>query len=148
LGDAKAALSDAAAAAAAGKPDNGAKDKAKAALDKAKAAVAMAQAGLAAGADKGPGPGQGPPEPGNPGADPGKVDENNAKAKDSKRIDSTANADSKTGPAAKGNGASGFAGLPPRDRDAIQQSRAEKYPEEYGPMIEQYLKNLSDQNNK
>lgn len=45
--------------------------------------------------------------------------------------------------AASGNGS--FIGLPQRDRAAIQQSQAEKYPQEYGPLVEQYLKNLSDQ---
>jgi hypothetical protein len=39
---------------------------------------------------------------------------------------------------------SGFVNLPPRDRAALQQSQAEKYPQEYGPIIEQYLRNLSD----
>ncbi|HMJ63803.1 MAG TPA: hypothetical protein VK615_00520, partial [Candidatus Binatia bacterium] len=38
-----------------------------------------------------------------------------------------------------------FTGLPARDRAAIQQSQGEKYPQEYGPLVEQYLKNLSDQ---
>ena len=41
-----------------------------------------------------------------------------------------------------------FIGLPKRDRAAIQQSQAEKYPQEYGPLVEQYLKNLSDQNDE
>jgi len=143
LADAQKALSDANAAKSADKPDNGATDKAKSALAKAKAAVAMAQAGLAAKQE------QGPPDPNAP-PKPGKVDENApslAKKDQPPRIDNTVNADSKTGPAAGAAHAnSGFAGLPPRDRDAIQQSRAEKYPEEYGPMIEQYLKNLSDRN--
>jgi len=38
-----------------------------------------------------------------------------------------------------------FVGLPARDREAIQQSRAEKYPEEFATMVEQYMKNLSDE---
>ncbi len=41
-------------------------------------------------------------------------------------------------------GAGQFTGLPKRDRAAIQQSQGEKYPQEYGPLVEQYLKNLSD----
>ena len=45
-------------------------------------------------------------------------------------------------------GASAFVQLPPRDRQALQQSQAEKYPEEYGNMVEQYLRNLSDGDNK
>jgi len=36
-----------------------------------------------------------------------------------------------------------FIGLPERDRQAIQQSQSEPYPEEYAPMIEQYLRNLA-----
>jgi hypothetical protein len=38
-----------------------------------------------------------------------------------------------------------FTRLPNRDRVALQQSQSEKYPQEYGPLVEQYLKNLSDQ---
>ena len=37
-----------------------------------------------------------------------------------------------------------FIGLPARDRAAIEQSESEKYPEEYGSMVEQYMRNLSD----
>ena len=42
-------------------------------------------------------------------------------------------------------GASAYLGLPARDRQAIQQSQGEKYPAEYGQMIEQYLRNLAEQ---
>ena len=42
-------------------------------------------------------------------------------------------------------GSSSFTRLPNRDRAALQQSQAEKYPQEYGPLVEQYLRNLSDQ---
>jgi hypothetical protein len=45
-------------------------------------------------------------------------------------------------------GATAFVQLPARDRQALQQSQAEKYPEEYGTMVEQYLRNLSDTDNK
>ena len=41
-----------------------------------------------------------------------------------------------------------YVGLPARDRAALMQSQAEKYPEEYAPMIEQYLRNLSDESQK
>jgi len=37
-----------------------------------------------------------------------------------------------------------FIGLPARDRAVIEQSQSEKYPEEYGSMVEQYMQNLSD----
>ena len=43
------------------------------------------------------------------------------------------------------SGSSTFTRLPNRDRAALQQSQAEKYPQEYGPLVEQYLRNLSDQ---
>ena len=39
----------------------------------------------------------------------------------------------------------GFLGLPPREREAIQQSLGEKYPQEYGAMVEQYLLNLANE---
>jgi hypothetical protein len=42
-------------------------------------------------------------------------------------------------------GRSGYLELPARDRQAIQQSQGEKYPEEYAPLIEQYLKGLAEQ---
>ena len=48
------------------------------------------------------------------------------------------------GPTRSTAGAGQFSGLPKRDRAAIQQSQGEKYPQEYGPLVEQYLKNLSD----
>lgn len=52
------------------------------------------------------------------------------------------------GPKKNSGGSGQFTGLPKRDRAAIQQSQAEKYPQEYGPLVEQYLKNLSDQRGK
>ena len=38
-----------------------------------------------------------------------------------------------------------FIALPAREREAIQQSLGEKYPAEYGPMVEQYLLNLANE---
>ncbi|MBM3846706.1 MAG: hypothetical protein FJ405_10550 [Verrucomicrobia bacterium] len=49
------------------------------------------------------------------------------------------------GPTQNVTGSSRFTGLPARDRAAIQQSQSEAYPQEYAPLIEQYLRNLSDQ---
>jgi hypothetical protein len=49
------------------------------------------------------------------------------------------------GPTQNAAGSSRFMGLPARDRAAIQQSQGESYPQEYGPLVEQYLRNLSDQ---
>jgi len=40
-------------------------------------------------------------------------------------------------------GPGAFQGLPDRDRAAIQQSQTEKYPQEYGSMVEQYMRNLA-----
>ncbi len=45
-------------------------------------------------------------------------------------------------------GQSTFINLPKRDRSAILQSQGEKYPEEYGPLVEQFLRNLSDSGNR
>ncbi len=41
--------------------------------------------------------------------------------------------------------AANFIGLPAREREAIQQSLSEKYPAEYGAMVEQYLLNLANE---
>ena len=38
-----------------------------------------------------------------------------------------------------------FAALPPRERAVIEQSQAEKYPEEFGAQVEQYLLNLANE---
>ena len=38
-----------------------------------------------------------------------------------------------------------FIALPAREREAIQQSLGEKYPAEYGAMVEQYLLNLANE---
>jgi hypothetical protein len=48
------------------------------------------------------------------------------------------------GPRGDTAGGSTFAALPPRDREAITQSQAEKIPEEYGAMIQQYMQNLAE----
>ncbi len=49
------------------------------------------------------------------------------------------------GPRGSASGSGRFIGLPARERAALLQSQGEHYPQEYAPMIEQYLKNLSDQ---
>ena len=133
MAQAESALAQAAAAAQAGQPQ-----AAQAAAAQAAAALASAQASLAPGQPGQPGkPGQGPPMP-------GMADENNAKQGMGERKDNQANATGQTGALSNSRTGSSYLGLPPRDRQAIQQSRNERYPEEYGPMIEQYLKNLSD----
>lgn len=49
------------------------------------------------------------------------------------------------GPRDEHKGSSTFIGLPKRDRAALLQSQSEKYPAEYGPLVEQYMKNLADE---
>ncbi|MGE3308907.1 MAG: hypothetical protein AB7O66_02985 [Limisphaerales bacterium] len=49
------------------------------------------------------------------------------------------------GPRSSASGSGRYIGLPARERAALLQSQGERYPREYAPMIEQYLKNLSDQ---
>ena len=44
--------------------------------------------------------------------------------------------------------AASFIGLPERERAAIQQSLREKYPQEYGALVEQYLLNLANESAK
>lgn len=130
------------------------------ALAQAQAALALAQAGVgteAAMAGEGKGEGQARGK----GQDGGK-----GKAEGDGRGESQANATGKgkgqpnsQGNGNKGNwdadggdgsrntvtGSSSFTRLPGRDRAALQQSQTEKYPQEYGPLVEQYLRNLSDQ---
>jgi hypothetical protein len=36
-----------------------------------------------------------------------------------------------------------FVGLPARERAVIEQAQSEKYPQEYGAQVEQYLLNLA-----
>ena len=38
-----------------------------------------------------------------------------------------------------------FVTVASRDRAAIEQTQSEKRPQEYAPMIDQYMKNLADQ---
>ena len=130
------------------------------ALAQAQGALALAQAGVGSEmAQKGEGKGEG--KAGGKGQDGGK-----GKAEGDGRGESQANATGKgkgqptsQGNGNKGNwdgdggdgarntvtGSSSFTRLPSRDRAALQQSQNEKYPQEYGPLVEQYLRNLSDQ---
>ena len=121
------------------------------ALAQAQAALALAQAGLGSqmaqgqqgqqpGQGKSPGQGQSPGKGEQPGQGKGTPPPRGT-GKDG-NWSGSGGADGARR-AASGNGT--FIGLPQRDRAAIQQSQAEKYPQEYGPLVEQYLKNLSDQ---
>ncbi len=150
---AQAALTQAAAQAGAkqNKPAQANAAQAAEALAQAQAALALAQAGLSSEMAQGQGqqPGQGQ-TPGQ-GQGQGKDAQNPGPGKGTPPPRGTGK-DGNWGGAGGANGArsgtagSGtFIGLPKRDRAAIQQSQAEKYPQEYGPLVEQYLKNLSDQ---
>ncbi len=117
-------------------------EQAQQALAQAQAAVAMAKNGMPQGekAEGQQAKTPGPPKPGEPGQ---KADERNAKKGKGDRKDMTVNADGKTGGVAARSGTA-FTGLPAREREAILQDRKEKYPQEYGAMIENYTKGLSD----
>ena len=122
------------------------------ALAQAQAALALAQAGLSSemaqgqgqqgqGQSPGQNPGQGQGQGQQPGRGPGTPPPRGNGQQGNWSGAGGADGAHRT---AAGNGT--FIGLPKRDRAAIQQSQAEKYPQEYGPLVEQYLKNLSDQN--
>jgi hypothetical protein len=143
-------------AAEAGAQESGPAGKSAAAaqqsLAQAQAAVALAQAGMSSqpseSGQPGQQPGQGQQGPG-PGQaqGPGKGNENSAKGGTGQRQGNETNV-TNDGPRREKDGAATYVGLPARDRAALQQSQGEKYPEEYGTMVEQYMKNLSDQENK
>jgi hypothetical protein len=151
---AQSALTQAAAQAGAKqqKPAQANSAQAAQALAQAQAALALAQAGLGSqmaqgqqgqqgqGQGKSPGQGQSPGKGEQPGQGQGTPPPRGT-GKDG-NWSGSGGADGARR-AASGNGT--FIGLPQRDRAAIQQSQAEKYPQEYGPLVEQYLKNLSDQ---
>jgi hypothetical protein len=112
-------------------------------LAQAQAALAMTQAGLGGQmAGKGQQPGQGQGQGQQPGNQPGKGQPNPQGTGRQGNWDSGGGAEGARRSAA---GSSAFSGLPQRDRAAILQSQSEKYPQEYGPAVEQYLKNLADQ---
>ena len=120
------------------------------ALAQAQAALALAQAGLSSEIAQGQGqqPGQGQ----TPGQGQGQgKQENQGPGKGTPPPRGTGKdgnwngAGGANGARQNTTGTGTFIGLPKRDRAAIQQSQAEKYPQEYGPLVEQYLKNLSDQ---
>jgi hypothetical protein len=125
------------------------------ALAQAQAALALAQAGVgseAAMGQQGEGKGQGQGKGKGQGQGQGQAQANaqgRGKGQPSPQgngnvgnWDGSGGAD---GPRQGTAGSSSFTRLPNRDRAALQQSQAEKYPQEYGPLVEQYLRNLSDQ---
>jgi hypothetical protein len=115
------------------------------ALAQAQASVAMAQAGLAANSpSSSPGapgsqPGKpGPPgPPGPPGMTPGTPGHQAAKT--------VAGGSTTKGTLHNVTGVGKFVSVVARDRAAIDQTQEEKRPQEYAPMIDQYMKNLADQ---
>jgi hypothetical protein len=140
------ALGSAAAAAATGQSQPAQEEAAKAsqALAAAQSAIAGAQAGIAGlsapDGQAGPAdaqPGQNPGQAQQPGAQPGQGAEG---AKEKGWNDAAGAAAAGTQRVA---GAGAYLGLPDRDRAAIEQSQAEKYPQEYGPMIEEYMRSLA-----
>lgn len=122
------------------------------ALAQAQAALALAQAGLnseSAMAANGQGQGQGQQGKGQGQGQQGKGQgQGPPGSKGTGRQGNWDGPGGADGPRRNTAGAGQFTGLPKRDRAAIQQSQAEKYPQEYGPLVEQYLRNLSDQNGK
>ena len=118
----------------------------------AQAALAQAQAALAVengppGSEQAKGPDAGKPDAGKPGQPDDKPGQSNdLNGTDPGKPGDRAAQDG--GPRGGTAGAAAMVQLPARDRQALQQSQAEKYPEEYGNMVEQYLRNLSDSQSK
>jgi hypothetical protein len=144
----------------------GSAGQAQSALSQAAAAMALAKAGLSGqmvGKGKGQGKGQQPGEGEGQGEEPGqsdkpgqgqgqakgqgKANEQVAKGGSGNRQDANSNVQN-GGPRGNEKSAGQFLALPKRDRAAITQSQNDKYPQEYSSQIEQYLKNLADQEEK
>jgi hypothetical protein len=147
---AQAALAAAAAQAFAGQgsPAQANASAAAEALADAQSALALAQAGLnsqsAAAGQQGQVPGQGQAT-----GDGRNAGQQNAQAspnsKGNGRTGNWSGDGGADGPRRDTRGEGKFTRLPARERAALLQSQAEKYPQEYGPLIEQYLKNLADE---
>jgi hypothetical protein len=158
---AQASLTSGAAEALAGQSAPAQRSAANAAeqLSRAQAALSLAQAGLGTQAFK-PAPGQSQAPGSGQAQGPGRAQSQDAAQSRAQGEGQGQGMPGREGAGRQGNwdgpggadgprrattGPGGFTRLPPRDRAAIQQSQAEKYPQEYGPMVEQYLRNLSDQ---
>jgi len=72
-----------------------------------------------------------------PGQQPGKPGQDSAK--------SLAGGSTDKGSMHDVSGSGKFVTVASRDRAAIEQTQSEKRPQEYAPMIDQYMKNLADQ---
>jgi hypothetical protein len=119
---------------------------AQASLAQAQASVAVAQAGMAPGKPTPGGPPGSPmpgaPMPGMPSfaqSPPGP----DMPSKDGAKNVSGGSTDKGKLHSVSGNGK--FFSVISRDRSAIEQSQSENRPQEYAPMIDQYMKNLADQ---
>jgi hypothetical protein len=144
LESAQGSLSSGSAQAAAGQgpPAEASAAAAAQSLAQAQAALALAQAGLSSGMAQAQGQGQGQGKGRGQGKGQGQGDPTTQGTGRQGNWRGSGGAD---GPKRGTVGQGQFTGLPARDRAAIQQSQGEKYPQEYGPLVEQYLKNLSDQ---
>ncbi len=151
LGEARRALASAANQATDSSPSGMANaTEASRAISRAQALLGQAQAGIQPSAARtskaGAAPSTGAPAPAQEGASQPARSQPATVASSSS---SGAASDHQGGALQRGNRPEGpptgqYLGLPERDREVIQQSRAEKYPEEYGQMVEQYMRNLSD----
>ena len=144
---AQAALSDAAAQAMANNAPPAAANAAEAqqALAQAAAALALSQSGAgkqAAQSGQGEGKeGEGQGQGQGKGKEPGKGTPPPKGTGDAGNFAGTGGLDGQRKDV-KGN--SRFLSLPAREREALLQSHGEKYPQEFGSLVEQFLKNLSD----
>ena len=86
-------------------------------------------------------PGGGPPGPPMPGDMPG---QGPPPPIGTGMVHDTGPTGQAPGQVASVNGAGAYIALPQRDRQALKQSQGDKVPQEYAPMVEQYLRNLSD----
>jgi hypothetical protein len=151
LQSAQDAMSDGSAQASGGQgpPAQSSSYSAAKSLEQAMAALALAQAGLgsqmAQGQGQQPGQGQGQGQGQTPGQGQGRGTPPPQGTGRQGNWDGSGGTD---GARRNSAGASTYIGLPQRDRAAILQSQSEKYPQEYGPLVEQYLKNLADQTEK
>ena len=102
-------------------------------LAQAQAALAMAQAGMVAGGVPAPGAPEETPGPDQPGV-PSSVPATGLTGGNTQK-----------GTLHDTTGTGKFVTVASRDRAVIDQTQAEKRPQEYGSLIDQYMKNLADQ---
>lgn len=125
------------------------------ALAQAQAALAQSQAGLTAANNSGDLPSMPGNPSGKPGQKPGKTPGGKTPGKGTgktpgqpstdpaQQYQAPGNETAKVETRTVNNARTAFTGLPARERAVIEQAQAEKYPEEYGAQVEQYLLNLA-----